>query len=182
MTETQQGLLQNLVEGFSSTGFQDEIKSEAMKTLQELGFPTTKNEEWKYTNLSNLVSKSFQISAGKHSHQATREQIKRFRLDSFKSNRLVLINGVFIPEASTTFSPAHELEILSFQDAKKLNHPLFKQHFSKYAQLKDGFTAANTAFAFRLGELADGDLHSLAAFRKVTNNYIKMKKLLAHGK
>jgi len=42
--------------------------------------------------------------------------------------------------------------------------------------------AANTAFAFRLGELADGDLHSLAAFRKVTNNYIKMKKLLADGK
>jgi transcriptional regulator with XRE-family HTH domain len=42
--------------------------------------------------------------------------------------------------------------------------------------------AANTAFAFRSVELAGGDLHSLAAFRKVTNNYIKMKKLLTDGK
>jgi Fe-S cluster assembly protein SufD len=147
MIETNNSLLQNLIDGFSPEKQSDTIKSEAFEKLKNLGFPTTKNEEWKYTNLSNLVSKPFQIAAGKYSHQTTTAQIKRFRLESFKANELVLINGVFIAEASKTYSPAHELEILSFQDAKKLNHPLFSQHFSKYAQVKDGFSAANTAFA-----------------------------------
>jgi hypothetical protein len=35
------------------------IQEEAMKHFSRLGFPTTKNEEWKYTNISPIVNHDF---------------------------------------------------------------------------------------------------------------------------
>jgi transcriptional regulator with XRE-family HTH domain len=38
----------------------------------------------------------------------------------------------------------------------------------------------NTAFAFRADELTPEDLASMASFRRIVNNYLKMKKRLSH--
>ena len=38
------------------------LKNNAIKSFETLGFPTTKNEEWKYTNLAGLFKNKFLIS------------------------------------------------------------------------------------------------------------------------
>lgn len=145
MTDTQTTLLDSLLQGFAAND--DQNRSAAFEQLKKLGFPTTKNEEWKYTNLSNLVAQPFQVHPGIKSHAASAQQIKKFHLEDFKANELVLINGQLVEEAMQLHTPGHELEILSFREARELKNENFQQHFSKYLQLKDGFTAANTAFA-----------------------------------
>lgn len=40
---------------------------------------------------------------------------------------------------------------------------------------------ANIALAFRADQLQPEDLDSIAAFRRVVKNYLKMKEVLAHG-
>ena len=38
-----------------------EIRREALKTFEELGFPTKRHEEWKYTNLKPILKHDFKV-------------------------------------------------------------------------------------------------------------------------
>src|SRR4051812_35425560 len=53
------------------------MQEEAIKHFSRLGFPTTKNEEWRYTNISPILNKdfSFLVSDFKISKE---EILKRF--------------------------------------------------------------------------------------------------------
>ena len=42
------------------------IRKDAIKKFEELDFPTVKNEEWKYTNIANLLKYDF-VQTGKTS-------------------------------------------------------------------------------------------------------------------
>ena len=38
-----------------------EMKKDAINNFELLGFPTTKNEEWKYTNVAGLLKNNFSV-------------------------------------------------------------------------------------------------------------------------
>ncbi|TAE23852.1 MAG: XRE family transcriptional regulator [Cytophagales bacterium] len=71
------------------------------------------------------------------------------------------------------------------------NRPVSTDHLQKLADLfgidayglfeTDGAQQqANLAFAFRADTMNAEDLTSIAAFRRIVNNYLKMKKQLSH--
>ena len=41
---------------------QIELRKNAISSFEKLGFPTTRNEEWKYTNVASLLKNSYQAS------------------------------------------------------------------------------------------------------------------------
>ena len=42
-------------------GFVHDIRSEAIKDFETLGFPSKKNESWKYTSLKKVLSTDYNI-------------------------------------------------------------------------------------------------------------------------
>ena len=120
------------------------IQEEAIKHFSRLGFPTTKNEEWKYTNISPIVNKdfSFLIPDSKISKE---EILKRFPF--FKDSiYMVTENGKLNSEISGLKNLPKGIKIKNLRDAKEL--PLIKQHFNVYVDVQeDAFGALNTAFA-----------------------------------
>ena len=40
-------------------GWFENLREEGISSFQALGFPTTRNEEWKYTNIDPITSQSF---------------------------------------------------------------------------------------------------------------------------
>src|SRR5207253_9944944 len=106
--------------------------------------PTTKNEEWRYTNISPILNKnfSFLISDLKISKE---EILKRF---TFLKDSIFVVteNGRLNTEISNVQSLPTGIEIKSLHDAK--NIPLVKKHFNLYVDTDtDAFGALNTAFA-----------------------------------
>lgn len=119
-------------------------QEEAIKHFSRMGFPTTKNEEWKYTNISPILNKnfSFQISDSKISKE---EILKRFPFlkDSFF---VVAENGRLKTEISNLKNLPTGIEIKNLRVVKNL--PLVKKHFNLYVDVQeDAFGALNTAFA-----------------------------------
>ena len=40
-----------------------QIRQQALERFDKLGFPTIRHEEWKYSNVKNLVSQAFEFNA-----------------------------------------------------------------------------------------------------------------------
>jgi Fe-S cluster assembly protein SufD len=125
-----------------------EIRKKALFQFKELGLPTTKNEEWKYTPISNQLKGKFDFAKQTKQTAISIEDIKKVHIPNLKANILVFINGIYAPFSSTILTPVHEMEILSLNKAAERRDINFDTYFSQIANSeKDAFTALNTAFA-----------------------------------
>lgn len=120
-------------------------RRQALQRFEQLGFPTIKNEEWKYSNVKNLISQPFNLTPPAN---VTIEDLSSLQIPNLTGNILYFINGQFQPQLSTIVSPESDVLILPFAEAAKRFPEAVEKHFGAYANdEKDAFTALNTAFA-----------------------------------
>ncbi|WP_420155475.1 Fe-S cluster assembly protein SufD [Siphonobacter sp.] len=120
-------------------------RRQALMHFEQLGFPTIKHEEWKYSNVKNLVNQAFNITPVA---SITDDDLVSLQIPNLAGNILYFINGQYQPQLSTIVSPSEEVEILPFTEGYKKYPELVEKHFAQYADdSKDAFTALNTAFA-----------------------------------
>ena len=116
-------------------------QKEAFQDFEKTGFPSTKNEEWKYTNLSSLLKEDFSTSPAP---SLTKQDVIAFIYD-LEANNLVFVNGIFSNELSTIISSPSELEISELKDADK---SITSNYYARKAySSNDGLSLLNTAFA-----------------------------------
>lgn len=120
-------------------------RREALQAFEQLGFPTIRHEEWKYSNVKNLLGQAFDFAAPTH---VTAEDLVPLQIPNLEGNVLFFVNGVYQPQLSTLVSPVGQLQVLSFEEANEQMPELIDQHFARYAEYEQSaFTALNTAFA-----------------------------------
>jgi Fe-S cluster assembly protein SufD len=124
------------------------LRQEAIQHFDTLGFPTAKHEEWKYTDLKNLLKQDFPLPPPPAATPFSAEDLAAFTIQHPNANVLVFVNGVYQAELSTIVSPADVLTVTDFSSAQDIHADVVAQYFSKYAEFKsDAFTALNTAYA-----------------------------------
>ncbi|MBD2464708.1 Fe-S cluster assembly protein SufD [Oscillatoria sp. FACHB-1407] len=113
------------------------LRDSAAARVQELAIPSTRDEEWRFTDLSPLVQTSFRV--GDRSPHIT--DIEAFKLPEAEC-RLVFIDGIFAPELSTPVAQAGMVagNLIGGQYTQPLQHYLGKQ-----SGTEEVFTALNTA-------------------------------------
>jgi Fe-S cluster assembly protein SufD len=74
------------------------LRERASARFDATGFPTVRDEAWKYTNLASLVRQPFH--AVPDASPPTREQLERLLPNAFDAFRLVFLNGHYRPELS----------------------------------------------------------------------------------
>jgi Fe-S cluster assembly protein SufD len=128
-----------------STPELNSLRQKALETFNELPLPTTKDEEWRYTNISPLLKHNFSV-ANKET-TISKEQLSNYQFDKLKSHQLVFVNGNFSAENSNITNLPNGVIIGSLSEAIK-NHPeIIKKHFGKYAgEERQVFTALSTAY------------------------------------
>jgi len=119
-----------------------ELRDGGITRFGELGFPTTKQEAWRFTSVAALTETAFDLA-----HPATRipqlAEIRTFLLG--EGPRLVFVNGFLQRSLSTPLSDGVRLDGLA--QALVDTPDLVRQHLSKYAAFADRpFAALNTAF------------------------------------
>lgn len=118
----------------------------AIAKFAELGFPTTRNEEWKYTNLAALASRKFKLASEPVKLNA--KALDAFLFAGMAQNLLVFVNGRFAPEFSRVLSREKNLVLDNLPAALRSGAELGERHLAQYAQFeKETFIALNTAFA-----------------------------------
>jgi len=91
----------------TSIAFSNELKSNAESTLEHTDFPTTRNENWKYTRVAKLGKIDFKNDRGNVS------QIEEYIIDPTKTT-LVFVNGHYHEELSSRELPTGvTIELLS---------------------------------------------------------------------
>jgi len=127
------------------------IRKEGFNTFNKSGLPGFKNEEWKYTRISNLFNKEYHLSGDGTKSEINISDINAIRLPGFENaNELVFANGKFIPELSTIRSLTEQLVIMPLEEAAKgIYKELIHEHLDKSSLfIKDGIHALNTSFIY----------------------------------
>lgn len=127
------------------------IRKEGFNTFNKTGLPTFKNEEWKYTFISNLFKKEYRFSEEKTESTLSNSEINSARLPGFENaNELVFVNGKYMPSLSTIRSSEKQLIILPLEEAAiGAYKDLVNEHLNKSSLfIKDGIHALNTSFIY----------------------------------
>ena len=121
-----------------------QLRAEAWAQFRATGFPTTRDEDWRFTSLAALVRTPFRRA------QAGDAPVSPGGVDQFlfagASCRLVFVNGRFAAELSSTDNLPAGLEVCSLAEAHGRGAEGIEQHLGRYADIRrDVFAALNTA-------------------------------------
>ncbi|MBI4527618.1 MAG: Fe-S cluster assembly protein SufD [Deltaproteobacteria bacterium] len=124
----------------------ESIRREAMDRFSELGFPTIRDEEWRFTNLASLRKIPF-LPSPPEFDGATRERIASAISESPQGHRLVFINGHYCPELSAAASSGKGVRAGSLKEVLGNDPESLRPHLARYAAHRDhAVMALNTAF------------------------------------
>jgi Fe-S cluster assembly protein SufD len=126
------------------------IRKAAIHRFAELGFPTTKDEEWKYTNVSPIASTAFQPAqvAGRAPGDLSPQGLPFGGVArDLDCVQLVFIDGIYSPGLSSIGTLQAGVKVGSLACALAGNQPSLEGHLGRYAGFEDeAFVALNTAF------------------------------------
>src|SRR5260370_39036643 len=88
-----------------------ETREAALAQFGETGFPTTKDEFWKYTDLDSLLGHSFALTGDRQPKAAVLPELKSLGFDPEKAHLMVFVNGHFSKELSSLKSLTHGLKM-----------------------------------------------------------------------
>lgn len=122
------------------------VRESAMDRFDLLGFPTVRDEEWKYTNLAPLVKESLQPTFDQQS--LTKADADRFSYPETRETHVVLVNGVFRKDLSE-LGGLETVVVADLFDATgdARYTKIVRSYLARNASYHDrGLTALNTAF------------------------------------
>jgi Fe-S cluster assembly protein SufD len=125
-----------------------ELRESAIASFEKLGFPTTRDEDWKYTSVDSIVSTVFERSEHNSSNKSiAAAEIRSLAFSGLADSRLVFVNGLYSPKLSGLhgFPPGTRVE--SVANALRGDDGVLHSHLSRYVRYqKHSFVALNTAF------------------------------------
>lgn len=136
-------VFENELNGYAKTPIH-KIRQEAFKFFEQQGFPTKRNEEWKYTNLKPILKHDFRIFP-KEDQGLDFSLIKRYFLSDVDSYKLVFVDGIFSAWLSET---THErFDICTFGSMLSKYNDVAEKYFGNAIPKDEPMAAVNTAFA-----------------------------------
>ncbi len=123
-----------------------EIRRSAMARFAALGFPTTRDEEWKYTSVEPIVKIPFAAGAAGGEDGNAGRRIEALQLGKLAENQLVFINGHFSVRLSRIGKLPNGVIAESLAAAMRDSKAKVEPHWARYADYREqSFVALNTA-------------------------------------
>jgi Fe-S cluster assembly protein SufD len=126
-------------------GWLQRIRQNAFDRFQELGFPTTRQEEWRFTDVSPIARRRFEPAGG--GKRAKSEDIAAFSLARQGAHELVFLNGVYDERLSSPGVLPEGVELASLGGELADGATRIEPYLTRYADYQErAFPALNTAF------------------------------------
>jgi Fe-S cluster assembly protein SufD len=142
----------------------ERLRRDGITRFEEVGFPNTKQEEWRFTNVAAIARTKFALAervdlAGK----------PPFSFGNEAAAELVFVNGYFMPVLSKLAGLPTGVRVSSLGEALRADAALLERHLGRYADIRQNpFVALNTGFVregafvhFARGAVLDRPVHLL---------------------
>ena len=123
-----------------------EVRSEAMKNFETKGFPSKKEEAWKYTSLNNLLKVDFSIFPKRESALEYKD-VKKYFIHDIDTYKIVFVDGVYSSYLSETTHDGVDVCLMSSAFSKPMFRQVIDVYFNKVASKDESLTTLNTAFS-----------------------------------
>ncbi len=124
-----------------------EVRSKALKFFEDKGFPTKKEEAWKYTSLQAVLNNDFSILP-KAEETVEFKEVKKYFLNDVDTYKVVFINGIFSSHLSSTTHDGLDVCLMSSALTKPKYKMIIDTYFNQIADKNDSLTNLNTAYAY----------------------------------
>ncbi|MEG0696211.1 MAG: Fe-S cluster assembly protein SufD, partial [Algoriella sp.] len=122
------------------------LRQEAIEIFNQKGFPTRKDEEWKYTNLAPLLKVDYKLFP-EDEVAVEYKDIKKYLVHDIDSYLIVFVNGKYSSFLSNTTHDEADICILSSAMHKTVHQAVIENYYGKIAKNDDSLVSLNTAFA-----------------------------------
>jgi len=123
-----------------------EIRTEAMDTFEKLGFPTKKEEDWKYTSLKSILKHDYSVLSEIESNIELID-VKKYFLHEIESYKIVFVDGVYSSFLSDTTHEGADICLLSAALKKPKYKMIIDHYFDTITAKSDSLSSLNTAFS-----------------------------------
>ena len=123
-----------------------DIRTEAFGAFESKGFPTKKDEEWKYTSLNAVLKHDYNVCP-KAIPTLPYEQVKKFLLNETDCYNLIFIDGVFSSFLSETTHDGLDVCVMSAALEKPKYKMVIDTYFNQLANKNNSLSDLNTAFS-----------------------------------
>jgi Fe-S cluster assembly protein SufD len=123
------------------------LRKDALNQLETLAFPTTRSEEWKYTDVSSIFKQNFIPAVNSKLPDVSKETVAKCRFNDFDCHLLVFVNGIFYPSLSEISELPKGIFVTNLSSFAKEKPEVLSQFFSSHNKIENAFTALNTAFS-----------------------------------
>ncbi len=122
-----------------------ELQNDARTQLSKMKFPTLKTEEWKYTNLKELLNSEFVHFSESSKIEIDSEAVEKVASNSFENYLIVIENGVLNRKLSDIEKLNNEINVTTISEAMETHSELVEKYLSKIALDKTAFDYLNLA-------------------------------------
>jgi len=123
------------------------VRKAGLASFAEQGFPTLKDEDWRFTNVAPIAKLNFQIAGPTAVNGAETQVLNDSVFAGLTGHRLVFVNGHFSEKLSTLKAVSGGVRIENLSAALAKDSALMEKHLGQYARTeKNSFAALNQAF------------------------------------
>ncbi len=126
-----------------------QLREQSLSRFETLGFPTVNDEEWKYTNVTQIVQAKLAPIVTANGSNISGESLASFVYDEARDSRLVFVNGIFREELSSTSKLPDAVTAIALD--KLADNAAVRDVFAREAE-----SAANGFIALNAASFADG--------------------------
>ncbi|MAP54000.1 Fe-S cluster assembly protein SufD [Altibacter sp.] len=123
-----------------------DLRNEAIKIFELKGFPSKKEEAWKYTSLNSLLKTDYSVFPKQLERSIEFKEVKKYFLHDIDTYKIVFVDGVYSSFLSETTHDKLDVCLMSSALNKAKYKPVVEAYFNKAAK-QESLTALNTAFA-----------------------------------
>ena len=122
-----------------------DIRIQALKHFEIEGFPTKRQEAWKYTSLNTILKHDYSVFP-KHEEALDFKDVKTYFIHDIDSYKIIFIDGKYSSHLSQTTHDGIDVCLMSSALTKPKYRLIIENYFNKIAA-KDGLSSLNTAFS-----------------------------------
>ncbi|HET8737588.1 MAG TPA: Fe-S cluster assembly protein SufD, partial [Pricia sp.] len=123
-----------------------DLRTAAMKNFEHKGFPSKKEEAWKYTSLRSIQKTDFSILP-KEGPTLEYKDVKKYFVNEIDSYKIVFVDGIYSSYLSETTHDGVDICLMSSALTKPMYKPVIDVYFNKVASKDESLTSLNTAFS-----------------------------------
>ena len=121
------------------------LRQDAFARFCEVWFPTTHDEDWRFTNVSAIAQTAFRLTRNRRV-RLSQQELEPYRVAGVAC-QLVFVNGQFARELSLLGKLPNGVKVSSLAGEISRNPGAIEPHLGRYLDFRhDAFCALNTAF------------------------------------